>query len=106
MQVSSCPSSPCGQGTAPSFYRPRGGSLQSCHTVLHATYGGMVHSDVELMAVLTNLARVGRRGESCTCPGAASRVAVCHTCFSKENQVINYMYARIKFHTYSDIISE
>jgi hypothetical protein len=28
----------------------------------------------------------------------------CHTRFSEENQVINYMYARIKFHTYSDII--
>jgi hypothetical protein len=26
-----------------------------------------------------------------------------HTCFSKENQVHNYMYARIYFHTYSDI---
>jgi hypothetical protein len=33
-------------------------------------------------------------------------VANCHTYFSKENQVLNYMYARIKFHTYSDIISE
>jgi hypothetical protein len=28
---------------------------------------------------------------------------VCHTCFSKENQVHNYMYGRIYFHTYSDI---
>jgi hypothetical protein len=28
----------------------------------------------------------------------------CHTRFSEENQVLNYMYARIKFHTYSDII--
>jgi cell fate (sporulation/competence/biofilm development) regulator YlbF (YheA/YmcA/DUF963 family) len=27
----------------------------------------------------------------------------CHTCFSKENQVHNYMHARIKFHAYSDI---
>jgi hypothetical protein len=26
--------SPCGQGTASSFYRPRGGGLQSCRTVL------------------------------------------------------------------------
>jgi hypothetical protein len=41
-----------------------------------ATYGGMAHSAVELMAVLTNLAHVGRRGESCTCPGAASKVVV------------------------------
>jgi hypothetical protein len=28
----------------------------------------------------------------------------CHTRFSEENHVLNYMYARIKFHTYSDII--
>jgi hypothetical protein len=41
-----------------------------------ATYGGMAHIVVELMLVLTNLAPVGRRGESCTCPRAASRVAV------------------------------
>jgi hypothetical protein len=27
----------------------------------------------------------------------------CHTCFSKENQVHNYMHARIMFHAYSDI---
>jgi hypothetical protein len=66
----------CGQGTASSFYRPRGGSLQSCCTVLSATYGGMAHSVTELMVVLTNLAPVGRRSESYTCPGAASRVAV------------------------------
>jgi hypothetical protein len=44
-------SSPCGQGTAPSFYRPRGGGLQSCRTVL-ITCSGMVYSVVELMAVL------------------------------------------------------
>jgi hypothetical protein len=30
--------------------------------------------------------------------------ACCHTRFSEENQVLNYMDARIKFHTYSDII--
>jgi hypothetical protein len=29
-------------------------------------------------------------------------VKLCHTCFSKENQV-QYMHARIKFHAYSDI---
>jgi amino acid permease len=28
---------------------------------------------------------------------------LCHTYFSKENQVQTYMHARIKFHTYSDI---
>jgi hypothetical protein len=41
-----------------------------------ATYGGMVYSTKELMVVLKNLAPVVRRGESCTCPEAASRVAV------------------------------
>jgi hypothetical protein len=34
MQVCNNPSSPCGQGTDSSFYRPRGGGLQSCRTVL------------------------------------------------------------------------
>jgi hypothetical protein len=41
-----------------------------------ATYGGMVYITVELMVILTNLAPVACRGESCTCPEAASRVAV------------------------------
>jgi hypothetical protein len=27
----------------------------------------------------------------------------CHTCFSKEKQVHNYMHAKIKFHAYRDI---
>jgi hypothetical protein len=38
------------------------------------TYGGMAHNVVELMVFLENLASGGRRGESCDCPGAASRV--------------------------------
>jgi hypothetical protein len=58
VRLRSYPSSPRGQGTAPSFYRPRGGGLQSCHTVL-ATYGGMVCSAVELFIVLANLAPGG-----------------------------------------------
>jgi hypothetical protein len=66
---------PRGQGAAASFYRPRGGDLQSCRTALRATYGGMAHSVAELMAVLVNLAPGGRRGESYTRPGATSRVA-------------------------------
>jgi hypothetical protein len=33
-----------------------------------------------------------------------TNAGTCHTRFSEENQVLNYMYARIKFHTYSDII--
>jgi hypothetical protein len=39
-----------------------------------ATYGGMTHIVVEWMVVLENLASGGRCGESCACPGAASRV--------------------------------
>jgi hypothetical protein len=46
---------PCGRGAASSFYRPRGGSLQSCRTVL-ITCSDMVHSVVELTDVLANLA--------------------------------------------------
>jgi hypothetical protein len=75
MRVSSYPSSPHGQGTASSFYRPRGGGLQSCHTARSATYGGMAHSVVELIVILMNLASGGRRGESCVRLGVASRVA-------------------------------
>jgi hypothetical protein len=30
-------------------------------------------------------------------------IPLCHTCFSKENQVQTYMHVRIKFHAYSDI---
>jgi hypothetical protein len=41
-----------------------------------ATYGGMAYSVAELTVVRTNLAPAARRGESCACPGAASRVAV------------------------------
>jgi hypothetical protein len=36
----------------------------------------MAHSGVELMVVLTNLAPVGRRGESCARPEVASWVVV------------------------------
>jgi hypothetical protein len=69
-------SSPHGQGTASSFYRPRGGGLQSCRTGLSATCGGMVHSIVELIVVLANLASSGRCGGSCARPGAVSRAVV------------------------------
>jgi hypothetical protein len=65
VRTSSYPSSPHGQGTASSFYRPRGGGLQSCRTALSATYGGMAHKVVELRVVLVNLAPGGCRGESC-----------------------------------------
>jgi hypothetical protein len=65
-----------GQGTTSSFYRPRGGGLQSYRTVLSATHGGMAHSVTELMVVLVKPARGRRHGESCTRPEAASRVVV------------------------------
>jgi hypothetical protein len=67
-------SSPHDQGTASSFYRPRGGGLQSCCAGLSATCGSMVHNVVQLTVVLTNLASGGRRGGSCACPGVALRV--------------------------------
>jgi hypothetical protein len=75
MQASRYLSSPCSQGTASSFYRPRGGGLQSCRMALSATYGGMVHSVVELTVVLANLAFGEHHGESWASPGAALRVA-------------------------------
>jgi hypothetical protein len=65
---------PHGQGTASSFYRTRGGDLQSCCAGLSATCGSMAHSVVELTVVLTNLASGGR-------PGAASRVVVLELLF-------------------------
>jgi hypothetical protein len=37
---------PCGQGTAPSFYRLRGGGLQKCRTI-PITCSSMAHSVVE-----------------------------------------------------------
>jgi hypothetical protein len=37
---------PRGKGTASSFYRPRGGSLQVCRTVL-TTCSGMAHNIME-----------------------------------------------------------
>jgi hypothetical protein len=59
----------------PPLFIGQGGGLQSCRIVLNATYGAMTHSVAELMVVLANLAPGGRRGESCTRLGAASRVA-------------------------------
>jgi hypothetical protein len=51
-------SSPCGQGTTPSFIGQGGGSLQTCHTVL-AMCDGMADSATEWTAVLVNLASGG-----------------------------------------------
>jgi hypothetical protein len=33
--------------------------------------------------------------------GFSQKEGICHTCFSKENQVQTYMHARINFHVYS-----
>jgi hypothetical protein len=76
-------SPPCGQRTASSFYRPRGGSLQSCCATLSATCGSMAYSVVELTVVLTNLASGGRYGESCARPEAALRVAALELLFGR-----------------------
>jgi hypothetical protein len=74
MRVSCYPSSSsCGQGTASSFYRARGGGLQSCRVALSAVCGSMVYNVMELTTVMANLTSSGRRGGSCACPGAASR---------------------------------
>jgi hypothetical protein len=78
-------SPPCGQRTASSFYRPRGGGSQSCRATLSATCGSMAYSVVELTVVLTNLASGGRRGESCARPGAASKVAALELLFGRSS---------------------
>jgi hypothetical protein len=36
-------------------------------------------------------------------PAERAHRGPCHTCFSKENHVQNYMHARVKFHVHSDI---
>jgi hypothetical protein len=51
-----------------------------------ATYGSMAHSVVELMVFMENLASGGHHGESCDCPGAASRVVV-HEIFVRSTSV-------------------
>jgi hypothetical protein len=81
--VSCYSSSPRGQGTASSFYRPRGGGLQSCRAALCATCSSMAHNVMELTVVLTNLASGGHRGESCARPGAASRVVALELLFGR-----------------------
>jgi hypothetical protein len=53
-----CPSSPCGQGTAPPFIGQGGGSLQACRAAL-STCGGVAYSAAEKTDVLANLASGG-----------------------------------------------
>jgi hypothetical protein len=76
MRASCYLSTPCGQRTASSFYRPRGGGLQSCRVALSVVCGSMAYNVVELTTVLANLASGRRRGGSCARLGAASRVVV------------------------------
>jgi hypothetical protein len=83
MRVSCYPSSPCGQGTASSFYRPRGGDSQSCRVALSAVCGSMVYIVMDLTAVMENLASGRRRGGSCARPGAASRVVALESSFDR-----------------------
>jgi hypothetical protein len=66
---------PLATGGPPPPFIGQGGGLQSCRTALSTTYDGMAHSAIKLMVVLANLASGGRRGESCACLGATSRVA-------------------------------
>jgi hypothetical protein len=70
------PSSRRGQGTASSFYMPRGGGLQSSRAGLSATCGNMAHNVVELTIVPANLASGWHRGGSYARPRSASRVVV------------------------------
>jgi hypothetical protein len=51
---------------------------------LHCTFG-QGHGDLQLQSAEEHM------------------LIMCHTWFSKENQVQTYMHARIKFHAYSDI---
>ena len=42
-----------------------------------------------------------------SCPTVdTTLIPLCHTWFLKKNRMHNYMYDRIKFHTYSDVIME
>jgi hypothetical protein len=70
------PSSPRGQGTASSFYRPREGGLQSCRMALSAVCGSMAYNVVELTTILAHLAFGRRRCGSCARPGASRVVAL------------------------------
>jgi hypothetical protein len=75
VQVCGISAVPRGQGTASSFYRPRGGGLQSCCTVL----GYVLRCSVQRRDGWPSwriLLLAGRHGESCACLGAASRVVV------------------------------
>jgi hypothetical protein len=75
MQVRNNPSPPPRPGTASSFYRPRGGGVQSCRTVLsYMWWYGVLR--LEWLAVLANLTPSVRRGESCASLETVSRVAV------------------------------
>jgi hypothetical protein len=75
MQVCSHPSSPRGQGTAPSFIG-QGEAVYNHAAQLQATHGGMVYNTMELLIILANLTSGRCRGESCACPGVVSRVVV------------------------------
>jgi hypothetical protein len=59
--------------------------------------GGGIRKDQYGMTIV-DLTKIGFKDE----PFVLAK-NVCHTCFSKENQVQTYMHARIMFHAYSDI---
>jgi hypothetical protein len=72
---------PCGQGTASSFYRARGGSLQSRRMALSDVCGNMAYNVVELTTIMANPASVKHHGGYCARPGAASRVVASESSF-------------------------
>jgi hypothetical protein len=74
---------PRGQGTTSSFYRARGGGLQSHRVALSPACGSMTYNVVELTSVLANLTSGRRRDRSCDRPGAASRVVASGLLFDR-----------------------
>jgi hypothetical protein len=54
---------------------------------LSAVCGSMAYSVVELTTFLANLSFARRRGGSCACPGAASRVVASESSFDHRLQV-------------------
>jgi hypothetical protein len=87
MRVSCSQSSPRGQGTASSFYRARGGGLQSRRVALSAVCGSMAYNVVELISVLANLAFGRHRDGSCARLGATSRVVASGLLFDRRPYV-------------------
>jgi hypothetical protein len=61
---------------ASSFYRPRGGGLQSCRVAFGYIVAVLTHGTCDLMVSLANFDPYTRRGGSCSCLGVTSRVVM------------------------------